>query len=325
LDACQVVALAEPRPQLAQAVAQRYNVPHVYSSAEEMLARHELDALVAPQQFTHHGSIITPLYQANLPVLTEKPLASSPEIGEKMLSALQGSTARHFVGYHKRSDPAVMWAKAQIEKLKENGELGALRYVRLTMPPGDWISGGFNALIRSDEPVPPLEADAQPSGMSDKEFKEYKSFVNYYIHQVNLLRHLLGEEYAVRYAEPTQVLLVAQSASGVAGVIEMSPYETAHGWQETALIGFERGFLKIELPAPLTEGRPGRVEFCRGAQEISQTVVPQLPAIGAMRQQAMNFVNAVRGEATPLCEAAEALQDLRVARDYFAVQNSSTE
>jgi hypothetical protein len=36
-----------------------------------------------------------------------------------------------------------------------------------------------------------------------------------------------------------------------------------------------------------------------------------------MRQQAMNFVSAIRGEIRPPCEAAEALEDLKVARDYI--------
>ena len=48
-----------------------------------------------------------------------------------------------------------------------------------------------------------------------------------------------------------------------------------------------------------------------------ETVVPQLPWVHAMRQQAMNFVAAIRGEIQPLCEAPEALEDLRVAREYI--------
>ena len=34
-------------------------------------------------------------------------------------------------------------------------------------------------------------------------------------------------------------------------------------------------------------------------------------------QQAMNFVAAIRGEIQPPCEAAEALEDLKIARDYI--------
>ena len=36
-----------------------------------------------------------------------------------------------------------------------------------------------------------------------------------------------------------------------------------------------------------------------------------------MRQQAINFIRAVRGEMPPMTGAAEALEDLRVARQYI--------
>jgi hypothetical protein len=40
-----------------------------------------------------------------------------------------------------------------------------------------------------------------------------------------------------------------------------------------------------------------------------------------MRQQAFNFVAAVRGEMPPLCTADEALQDLVVAKQYIDLVN----
>ena len=36
-----------------------------------------------------------------------------------------------------------------------------------------------------------------------------------------------------------------------------------------------------------------------------------------MRQQAIHFIRAIKGEIKPPCEAAEALADLEVARDYI--------
>ncbi|MDQ3815196.1 MAG: Gfo/Idh/MocA family oxidoreductase, partial [Armatimonadota bacterium] len=263
LPDCTVVALAEPRPHLAQQVAAKYGVPRVYATGEAMLATEELDGIVAAQPFNRHGRLITPLYRHGIPIFTEKPLAASVEVGEQMLAALHAGGSWHMVGYHKRSDPATIYAKAEIERLKRSSELGALRYVRITMPPGDWIAGGFSDRIDSPEPVPPIEADPSPLDMDAATFRRYTSFVNYYIHQVNLLRHLLGEAYRVTYAEPSGVLLAAQSESGVAGVIEMAPYHTTHGWHEAALIGFERGYIKLELPAPLVLHQPGRVEVFR--------------------------------------------------------------
>ena len=318
LPDCEVTALAELRPELGKRVAQRYGVPRVYRDAEEMLASERLDAIVASQPFTRHGVLVPELLKAGVPIFTEKPLAGSVEVGQRILDALQASGTWHMVGYHKRSDPATMFAKAEIERLKATGELGRMTYVRIIMPAGDWVAAGFTDLIGSDEPMPPIEWDPAPSDMDSETYERYSAFVNYYIHQVNLLRHLLGEPYSVTYADPSGVMLAATSASGVCGVIEMSPYTTTIDWQESALVAFEHGYVKLTLPAPLASNRPGAVELLRDpGGKTPETIVPMLPWVHAMRQQAINFVRAVKGEGPPMCEAAEALEDLLIAREYI--------
>jgi predicted dehydrogenase len=114
-------------------------------------------------------------------------------------------------------------------------------------------------------------------------------------------------------------MLAGTSDSGVAVVIEMSPYHTTFAWQESALVGFQRGYVKLDLPAPLASNRPGSVEVLvdPGKGAVPQTARPHLPWIGSMRRQAVNFLAAVRGERPPTCDAAEALEDLRVAREYI--------
>ena len=321
----EVAAIAELRPRLRKLVAARYGVERSYASAEEMLARERFDGIVAAQHFSRHGSLVAPLYSANVPIFTEKPLASSVEVGERMLGMLRDSGSWHMLGYHKRSDPATMYAKAEIERLKASGELGALRYARITMPAGDWVASGFSDLIQTDETILETPADPPSPGMTDAEFGDYVSFVNYYIHQVNLMRHLLGEPYRVTHADPSGVVLTVRSASGVAGTIEMSPYTTTIDWHESALVAFEHGYVRLDLPAPLSHNRPGRVEILRdpGHGETPETVCPTLPWVHAMRQQAINFVRAIRGEIAPMCDAVEALEDLRVAREYMTVKEKS--
>ena len=44
IPGCQLVALAEVRPDLRQAVAGRYGIPRTYASHQEMVADPELDA-----------------------------------------------------------------------------------------------------------------------------------------------------------------------------------------------------------------------------------------------------------------------------------------
>ncbi|MCC7361308.1 MAG: Gfo/Idh/MocA family oxidoreductase [Anaerolineales bacterium] len=319
LPGVEVVALAELRPGLRAKVAARYGVPRAYATHTELLAHEQLDGLVAAQPYWQHGSLLPDLYQAGLPLFTEKPLAASLEVGERLVAALRASKSWHMVGYHKRSDLAAECAKAEIVRLQSTGELGRLTYVRLLMPAGDWIANGFSDLITDDSPLPEIASDPPAGDLDAATFDQYSRFVNFYIHQLNLLRFLLGEPYALTYADPSGVLLAGRGVSGAACAIEMTPYTTTLDWQESALICFERGTITLELPAPLAANRPGRVTFFRdpgpGAQP--QTIRPHLPWVSAMRQQAANFVAAIRGERRPPCEAAEALEDLRLARDYI--------
>lgn len=325
LPDCEVTAIAELRSDLREKVAVRYGIRNAYENFTQMLDAQTFDGLVVAQPFNRHGVLVPEiLKKAGVPIFTEKPLAGSVQCGERILQALAQSGTWHMVGYHKRSDPATQYAKAEIARWKQTGELGPMRYVRILMPAGDWVAGGFNELIRSSESLPPVEWDPAPPDMDAATYKKYIAFVNYYIHQVNLLRYLLGEPYRVTFADPSGVLLVAQSESGIAASIEMSPYQTTVDWHESALVAFAHGYIRLTLPAPLAANRAGRVEIFRdpGNGVTPETIAPSLPWSHAMREQAKNFVASIKGEAKPFCEAAEALEDLRIAKDYLRLQQA---
>ena len=317
---CEVVALAEIRPELAKKVAAKWGVPRVYTSHEEMLAKEQLDGIVSAQQFTRHGTLMPELLAKGVPVLTEKPLAGSIEMGEKVLAAMQDAKTWMMIAYHKRSDPASMAAKKEITRLRESGELGKLNYIRIIMPSGDWIANGFCQNVGSDEGYPSLSWDPPAPDMDKAGNDAYITFVNYYIHQVNLMRYLLGEAWQPAYVAPSGVQLSGVSASGVACSLEMTPFQSTLDWQEQALVCFERGWVRLSLPAPLTTNRAGQLEIYRdpgaGASPKIETI--QMPWVGAMWQQAQNFVAALQGSRDiACCSAADALEDLKVAREFI--------
>ncbi|MCL5270513.1 MAG: Gfo/Idh/MocA family oxidoreductase [bacterium] len=316
---CEVVAIAELREKTGQAVARRHGIGKVYREAADMIKAEKLDGIVASQPYSRHGVIVPELLKAGVPVFTEKPLAASVEVGRKILAAVKKSGTFMMIGYHKRSDPATMYAKTEIDRLVKTGELGHLTYVRILMPAGDWIANGFLGMVREADPPVHLQWDPPAFDMDEETNKKYSAFVNYYIHQVNLMRHLLGESYKVTYADPSGVLLAGQSASGVACTIEMSPYSTSIDWQEQALVCFQKGWVKIDLPAPVALNRPGRVEIYKDPRDKKSPTLtsPTLPWVHAMSQQASNFIAAIQGKRPPMTDAAEALEDLIVAREYI--------
>ena len=321
-DECEVVAIAELRPQTARLVAQRYGIANVYASHKEMLAKEKLDGIVASQPFSRHSVLLPDLYKGAKFLFTEKPLCVASQAGEKLVKDAAAAGCTHMVGYHKRSDPATMYAKSVIEDWKASGKMGAMKYVRILMPAGDWIASGFVGMLNGGDVAPSLDWEPPVPDMDKPTAEQYVSFVNYYIHQVNMMRHLLGEPYKVTYAEASGVLLAVKGESGVAGVIEMSPYHTTIDWQEHMLVCFEKGYVKVTLPAPLASNRPGQVEVYEdpGAGKTPLRTSPTLPWVHAMRQQAMNFVKVIKGEMKPLCVACEALEDLKVAREYIRLR-----
>jgi predicted dehydrogenase len=121
--------------------------------------------------------------------------------------------------------------------------------------------------------------------------------------------------------------MAVESESGIAGTLEMTPYRTTIDWQEQVLVTFEKGWVRLDLPAPLAVNQAGRVTIYRdpGRGETPQTLVPELPHVHSMRQQAGHFVRAVRGESTCLCQPGEALADLRTAKEYIDLWLASQE
>jgi len=73
LGGCEVVALAEMRDEMAKRVGTRYNIPKIYKTASDLLAREKVDGIVASQQFGRHGIVVNELLQAGVPVFIEKP------------------------------------------------------------------------------------------------------------------------------------------------------------------------------------------------------------------------------------------------------------
>ncbi|GBG06945.1 gfo/Idh/MocA family oxidoreductase [Paenibacillus agaridevorans] len=316
-EECEVVALAEPRPILAQLVADRYGVPEVYNNQLELIEKAKVDAIVAPQQFRSHKAIIPDILRAGIPVFTEKPLTLTVEAGTELVRIGEEHGTLHMVGYHKRSDPSMERAKQIVDEWKASGDYGEMRYIRITMPPGDWI-GGADHPLNSDEPYPHIDREAGPSDYSDEQTNVLDIFVNYYIHQVNAIRFFLGESFRITYADRKGVLLAGESDSGVTVTLEMAPYHTSDAWHESILVAFTNSFVRVDLPPPLARQCAGVLTVMKDNKEIElpSTIQPSLPNISAMRNQARNFLAAVRRERPAPSDAQDALKDLVIARQY---------
>jgi predicted dehydrogenase len=318
-DECELVALAEPRQQTAELVAARYGIGRVYRDHRELLESEKLDGIVATQHFTHHAALLPDLYAGVAHLFTEKPLALGPSTGDRLASLAREAGCIHMLGNQRRSDPATREAKRTVDAWKASGELGALRYVRICFPLGDWIANADASLIDTGEERPTLPAEDPPAELAPDEESRFALWAgaNELVHPLNLLRHLLGESYRLAFAHVSGRLYAFESDSGVPATIEVAPYRATVGIDEEILVAFERGYVRLRPAPTLAINRPGKLEIYRdpGAERAVERVSQELPSIDPMRAQAADFIRVCRGEAAPPTDAAEGAEDLHLVGD----------
>ena len=313
-ELCEITTLCDVKINQAKILANKFNIPKATADYRELLADPEIEAVACIQYFENHVNLVPDVLRAGKHVMTEKPLCVFPENGDKLVQIAKETGKIHMVGNHKRSDPATEHAMGIIKKWKATGEMGKMTYVRLSMPPGNWRKDCDMPFMTDETPgfVPP---EPGPEGIDEVTRNKMIWFVNYYIHQVNLMRFLLGEDYKLTYAD--RYFFSAISESGVNCILELEPYSTSVDWQEHALVCFEKGWVRIDLPAPLAMQLAGTVTVYEDKGRDSSFSYPVMPNICAMRNQAKNFLLAVTGEKPAPCVSEEAVKDLRIAEDYI--------
>src|SRR5919204_261667 len=122
----------------------------------------------------------------------------------ELVELAAGAGCVHMLGYQRRCDPATREAKRVVDGWKENGAMGALRYLRVCYSDGDWIANAQRALIDAGEEPPPFPAEEPPPEFADDDDACWAlaQGVDQLVHPLNLLRHFVGERYRVVFVHP---------------------------------------------------------------------------------------------------------------------------
>jgi len=324
LPEAELVALADLRPRTRDLVAQRYGIPQTYDTHQDLLEDADVDAVVVIMGYAFHHAVVPDVLLAGKHCLTEKPICVKATTAADLAARAQGAGVVYQIGYMKRADLASRRMKELLAEWRESGKHGDLKLLRVSMPPGDWVFQMPPPLNAGDTPAPPFPpAETPPDWMSAEEQKQYNAFINYYIHQVNLIRFLLGEDYEVEYVDPRGVLLVARSESGVTVALEMAAYTLRDEWHEFYTACFERGKLSLSLTAPLARQHVGELQVYEHGETGARYRRPVFPPVWCMEEQARLFLAAVNGERPCLSPAVDAVKDLQVAEAVIRKQREN--
>jgi predicted dehydrogenase len=320
LPEIKLMALAEVRPQLGQAVADHYHIPKVYSSHLALAEDPEIEAVGVSAGFAQQGEMAADLLRAGKHVFMEKPMAISVVQAERILAAARDGKARLMVGYMKRYEPGNLLIRDTIRAWRTSGEKGRPLYARAHGFCGNWISGmDTSRIIKTDEPYPaaPSFDEQLPDWLPRERANSYVGYLQQYTHNINLLRFLLdtGDNVRVRAVDldsDGMTGLVTLDLDGVRGVIE-SGSTAYHHWDEHTQVYFERGWVHAFAPPLLANPSQSRVEIYEGGEQHRYTYpIAQPLTAWQYREEVRVFAQCLRsGDAFP-SSAEDTLTDVRL-------------
>jgi predicted dehydrogenase len=135
LPGYQVVALADPTPENLDRAATMAPGAKTYTDYRKLLAeRKDVDAVVVITPSFLHAEVTVAAFDAGLPVLCEKPMATTIEDANRMIEASRKSGKLLYIGFQKRLVPVTV----KMKELAAAGEIGKIGFVSGNLFRGDW-------------------------------------------------------------------------------------------------------------------------------------------------------------------------------------------
>ncbi|MDO8606988.1 MAG: Gfo/Idh/MocA family oxidoreductase [Phaeospirillum sp.] len=315
IPGCHVTALAELRSDLGRQVADKFGVPKLYPDHRAMLDDPMVEAVIVVTRRPATGPVALDCLNGGRHVLSEKPMAHSMAQAKRLVTAAQARDLRYAIGFMKRHDAGTALAHQLVQNFRDSGEMGRVLLMRSWCYTGEFAcnSKGF---IMTGETRPdgitlwPVAPDWVPPDRHE----DYAWFLNVFIHDINLLRHLAGGTPRVRSVDLDRCngRLVTFDCGDFPAILEMAEVNSAH-WSEGVEVVFEKGRLVLSLASPLLRV-PAAVTLHRSNGEV---VAFQPDWSWSFRRQAEAFVADIRSKREPLASGADSVADIQLVEDIW--------
>lgn len=307
LPDCTLSAIVDPAP-AATAVAARLGVP-LFAAIEDLLAHDRPDGLVLATPNALHVPQALQCIEAGLPVLLEKPLATTVADGRALLARAEALGARVLVGHHRAHSP-IMTKAAQVVASGQLGRLVAVMGSATFYKPEEYFAAGAWRKEPGGGPI----------------------LLNM-VHEVHNLRMLCGEVVAVQamasqavrgFAVEDTVSIGLRFANGVLGSFLLSDTAAcARSWEQTSqenpaypsyadedcyVLTGTNGSLSVPSMRLKTYPRPQDRSWWKPFEQGQVGMLREDP----IQRQMAHFAAVVRGEASPLVTVRDGLHNLVV-------------
>jgi predicted dehydrogenase len=313
IASCNLLALAEFRPELRSRVATRFEIPRAYSTHVQLLNDADIEAVVVVTPRPQTGPVVLDCLRAGKHVLSEKPMAGTVEQAQKLVAEAKARNRLYAVGYMKRYDEGVQLAKSMLQGLMQSGELGPVLFARAHCYMGDSYCRADGHVV-TEERVTYADGGwpIAPADFPEASVRDYAAALNTYSHNTNLLRFLFGKTPTVEYAN------FARPHGGIA-VLGFGDFQATleigrtsnRGWDEVTEVYFADGKLTLRTPPALLKNVPAQLELYRGGS-IQETRTFHCEWTWAFRRQVQAFVSDALEGRPSISSGEDAIEDVKL-------------
>jgi len=331
-DRFEIAAVCDLSRTVVDRVGQDFSVDRRFTDWSAML-QEPLDAVMVLTSGSHEP-IAVAAAQAGRHVFIEKPIALSQAEGQAIILAGQKAGVRLMVGYMKRYDPAVEQMADELRSVTP------LRFARSTTAeyPMKWYVSHYPIVRGTDVDarlLASLEADDEARvsaaiGVSDPVLRyAYRhSLLDSMIHDINLMRGLLGEPSALRFASVAQasVSLFLEFAQTSAAMHWVNLQDgVARYQQEFAFFSPDRRATLI-FPSPFLRSAPTELVLEGGSQEAPRSwrTVETVSYEEAFKRELLEFYECVTTDREPRTTAEDAVRDVALCQKIIATHLASS-
>ncbi len=309
---CMLSAIVDPSPAAIEVAAQQ-GVP-LYKTIDELLLTNRPDGLILATPNQLHVSQALQCMEAKLPILLEKPIATTVAEGEKIVVMVAAINAKVLIGHHRAHSPIMAKAKEVIDSGKL-GKLVAFMGGAMFFKPDHYFA---DAPWRKELGAGPI-------------------LINM-IHEVHNMRMMCGEIVAVQalgshairgFAVEDTVAINLRFANGTLGTFMLSDTAaSAKSWEQTSQENKSYASYDDEdcyvitgthgtLSVPTMRLKSYANDEDRSWWKAFNASVVSMVRDDPLKLQIEHFGAVIRGEVQPLVSAYDGLQNLRVTEAIF--------
>jgi predicted dehydrogenase len=304
-----ISAISELRPNLAKKVQKKYNIPKFYNDYKKMISENNFDAVVAIVRRYNTANVAKEVLGLNQNLFTEKPMAPSFKLANELVNLSKKKKLVYVIGNMRRFDPGINKAKNLFDKYIKNKKLGNLTNFRFYCHAGNDYCNVDGDIKTNEKPPTTPTSDLFPKWINSfKEGKQFEKFLNYFSHDINLIRYFFGNNINVQYATKNKSTgNVHFNTPKVNGNFEFSYLDSKY-WSEGFEIYFTKGMISVELPPAFLVNQPSKISISNYAKNKLTNIKSDW--LWSFKMQADNFVDTILNNKKNICSGEDTINDL---------------